>query len=987
MGSACVGSSARIESADDKRHRLMQFPRLPRLDGNHNEMTTGTRSAASLLAIGMVIAWSVGAQYSHAQNTRWANSYPANSQAAITRVPILDTAHTTVLDQYGAARVQHARQVAEQFRSFQRTASPVVANVASENAAFVDQWANLAESYQSLSYRVANTVSKLNATSSDLEDVRAKLANYGLTPTVGLLLRHKKEQLDQWQTNGSTNLFATDELARSRQKQLELEMVRYDGIDPAKQAAKLVAEAGVDAIGFQHAATVSDVQNLLQQRFQWLDELKRGYRDYQQNLNDLDSSATDYKNLITEYRELINRHIIWIRSEDHLSLNDVRQLNGGLAALFDSARSADFGYSLKRKSQVDGASGIGVVSLVVLLLLTRWLAKNWLKEISGRRRMRDATDNARKVAVSLITIFVAFTIPAAIYAMARWFDSGVIFESTSHTASGLYAASLVALLIELPRQLLCNYGYIDKYSGIDLPRRQRGVAYLTLVGFGLILAAYIVTLASVIDLGIWRASVGRFGFIASLLLVAWTLHLALRPNGGLLEPLLAKVGGGVIHTFRVVIYLIAVGFPLAMIILSALGYGFTANEMVKRAIVTVVAGLVAATLWPAVKIIASRLWQGLTGATPIRRFDQYGEIKEEPTAGILTEHYLELKHHLAFLCQCALVVGAIVCFGAIWIDAFPTVRMGNPVVWTVQGTALRSTTDAADFATTESVVELKNVTVLHLLLAAATLFVAFQLAKLLPALFDALVLQRVSFDEGMEHFSLVLGRCLLFGVGCFIACQLIGIRWQAIQWLAVGLTIGVGFGLQDMVRNLFGGLVVLFEKPARLGDLITVGRVTGRVAAQKFRTTVLSDDDGREVIIPNKNFVSEEVVNWMGAGRLNVIPLEVAVKRDQRPADVCRALQELVIEQPDVLLTPAPQATLVCVGKTSQRIEVRAWIEDGQDPGRYRDQLLKVVSKFLREKDWLVANQPAQPRVRPISDEMLDRSQASLAHRTRKRSA
>ncbi len=92
----------------------------------------------------------------------------------------------------------------------------------------------------------------------------------------------------------------------------------------------------------------------------------------------------------------------------------------------------------------------------------------------------------------------------------------------------------------------------------------------------------------------------------------------------------------------------------------------------------------------------------------------------------------------------------------------------------------------------------------------------------------------------MEHLSLVLGRCLLFGAGCFIACRLVGLRWETIQWLAVGLTIGLGFAMQDIVRNLLGGLVVLFEKPARLGDLVTVGNVTGRVAAQKLRTTVLS---------------------------------------------------------------------------------------------------------------------------------------------------
>ena len=417
---------------------------------------------------------------------------------------------------------------------------------------------------------------------------------------------------------------------------------------------------------------------------------------------------------------------------------------------------------------------------------------------------------------------------------------------------------------------------------------QRATAYLTLVGFGLVLAAYVVTLTGLIDHGMWRDSAARFGFIAALVLVAWTAHLSLRPTGGLLEPLIAKFGGSVIHRIRFVIYLAGIGFPLAMVVLSALGYGFTANVLIIRAIITLASLLIAATLWAGVKILSARGWQMLTGSTPPRQFDEYGEIQTEvvtdaQVTGVLGEHFLELKHQLAFLCQCALVVGAIVCFGWLWIDVFPNVRMGNPVVWTVQDTVTQSSVDAAGQTTTSSVVETTPVTALHLLLAAATLFVAFQLAKLLPALFDALVLQRVSFDEGMEHFSLVLGRCLLFGVGCFVACKWVGVRWQTIQWLAVGLTIGLGFGLQDMVRNLFGGLVVLFEKPARLGDLITVGQVTGRVAAQKFRTTVLSDDEGREVIIPNKNFVSEEVVNWMGAGRLNVIPIEVAVKSRRTP--------------------------------------------------------------------------------------------------------
>ncbi len=386
--------------------------------------------------------------------------------------------------------------------------------------------------------------------------------------------------------------------------------------------------------------------------------------------------------------------------------------------------------------------------------------------------------------------------------------------------------------------------------------------------------------------------------------------------------------------------------------------------------------------------MAANSWLHLTGTAPVRRYDQYGQIRDDETsekqvAGVLAEHNLELKHQLAFLCQCALAISMVVSLGWLWIDVFPNLRLGNPVVWTVQQQMTDNVINASGQPITQTWIDAKPITALHLVAAVATLFVAFQLAKLLPGLLDALVLQRVSYDEAMEHFLLVSGRCILFGIGCFIACQWIGLQWQTVQWLAVGLSIGVGYGLQDIVRNLLGGLIVLFEKPARLGDLITIGRVTGRVASQKFRTTTVADAEGREIIIPNKNFVSEEVVHWMGSGRLKTIRFEVAVKRDQRPTDLCRMLQQLVVEQPEILLTPAPQATLVCVSKTSQRIEVQAWIEDHLNADRFRDSLLRETLAFLRDKEWLAPTQPSQPVMLEQSSDASD----SLLRRSIKRSS
>ncbi len=902
---------------------------------------------------------------------------------------------------YGSNRIQTARNQANRFREIAQVAPAVAATLAGENANFVERWASLAETYDRLATRLRDARAKFNTTQNDYNDVRTKLDHYGLTPTVGLLLRHKKEQLDAWQASDSANLLATDELARSRQQQLEFELVRYDGSDPAAQATELLAAEGFGNNQFQRGTVASQVEELLYQRSQWLASLRQGYRDYQQALGELDSITNASAKLMAGYRRLIDQHIIWIRSGDAVSAGDVRKLSGAASALLDDRRSANLGESMRRKWAMDTAGGIGMLSLVLAILIGRWTAKSWLVGIGGRKRMREATDGSRKVAAGLLTTVVAATLPGILFVFARWLGDGFVTESTLQSSAGFYAASLVALLIELVRQLIRSDGYLARHVAVELPNRQRASAYITLIGFGLILAAYVVTMIELVDRGTWRDSGARFGFITAMLLVAWTMHLALRPTGGFLEPLIAKFGGSVIHHLRFVIYLGGVGFGIAMVVLSALGYGFTAGEIVTRGIITLVALMVAATWWSGIKIMSSRGWHILTGTTPMRRFDQYGEIKSDPVSGVnvpgvLAEHYLELKHQLAFLCQCALVVAAIVGVGWLWIDVFPNVRLGNPVVWTVQDAA--ETNAANDLAASGTFVSDSNVagsfsgtttrpiTVLHLLMAAATMFVAFQLAKLLPALFDALVLQRVSFDEGMEHFTLVLVRTVLFGIGCLIACNWIGLRWQTIQWLAVGLTIGLGFGLQDMVRNLFGGVVVLFEKPARLGDLITVGKFTGRVASQKFRTTVLSDDEGREVIIPNKNFVSEEVVNWMGAGRLHVIPIEVAVTRDQRPADICRLLQELVIGQPDVLLTPAPQATLVCVAKNSQRIEVRAWIENRQDATRYRESLHKLVTKFLRENQWLAAEQPTQPSIRSGSEDGSTSPFRAATHH-RKRSA
>lgn len=112
---------------------------------------------------------------------------------------------------------------------------------------------------------------------------------------------------------------------------------------------------------------------------------------------------------------LIDRHVMWIRSDEPIGLRDARNLKGGMAALFDSNRSADFGPTFERKISANPVGAIGLLVGIVLILVLRWIAKSWLVAIGSRRRMRKASPNKRKLYAGVLTVLVAAGIPAVLF--------------------------------------------------------------------------------------------------------------------------------------------------------------------------------------------------------------------------------------------------------------------------------------------------------------------------------------------------------------------------------------------------------------------------------------------------------------------------------------------------------------------------------------------------------------------------------------------
>ncbi|MHC5046351.1 MAG: mechanosensitive ion channel domain-containing protein, partial [Planctomycetota bacterium] len=186
-------------------------------------------------------------------------------------------------------------------------------------------------------------------------------------------------------------------------------------------------------------------------------------------------------------------------------------------------------------------------------------------------------------------------------------------------------------------------------------------------------------------------------------------------------------------------------------------------------------------------------------------------------------------------------------------------------------------------------------------------------------------------------------------VGVVIAFAAIGVTWQKVQWIAAAITVGLGFGLQEIFGNFMSGLIILFERPIRVGDTVTVGDISGTVTRIRIRATTVTDWDRKELIIPNKEFVTTRINNWSLSDPILriILPVGVAYGSDTQKAtqlllDVARACQH-------VLDDPPPRALFLGFGDSSLNLELRVFIPSIDSFLTTRHELHEAIDKAFRE--------------------------------------
>ncbi|MEM1449609.1 MAG: mechanosensitive ion channel domain-containing protein, partial [Planctomycetota bacterium] len=241
-------------------------------------------------------------------------------------------------------------------------------------------------------------------------------------------------------------------------------------------------------------------------------------------------------------------------------------------------------------------------------------------------------------------------------------------------------------------------------------------------------------------------------------------------------------------------------------------------------------------------------------------------------------------------------------------------------------------------------------TLADLVVAILAALVTVVLTRNVPGLLELTLLRRLPLDAGARYAATTITRYLIIIVGGSIALTTLGLGWSKIQWLAAALTFGLAFGLQEIFANFVSGLIILVERPVRVGDVVTVDGTDGKITRLRMRATTLQDWDRREFLIPNKYFITSTVINWTLSDPISrrIVRVGVAYGTDMKTAR--ETLLEIGNRHPNVLDEPAPHVVFASFGESSLDLELRMFVSNADNWPAILDDLHTSIDAAYRAK-------------------------------------
>ena len=813
---------------------------------------------------------------------------------------------------------------------------------------------SLARSNTQLSENISNKTRELSQLENDDDEVlqettrlikemgntRKKLEIAGLSQILGQMLLEQKRKLPDSKRykkhlKERQNLIAKAGL-QHLQYQEELSSIK----DTTNYLSHYMKSVPPDV----QAQIRNDIIDLAKTRKKILIKAISIDESYLKAMNELDFAEKKLIIVANDYAQLLDKHLFWLRNAPLLNIKDIINIPQQTAILLSPSKWVT---AFNDLVHILGSSVEMIVALVVFFALIFKLRR--LKELlinTGKKTRRITSDSLTHTFKAIFyTLLMAIPIPF-ILSVAGWQLNE--YSGVSHNVSVGIRFIAFPLFCLLFIRYLCLPGGVAEIHFkwpeslvVGITKEMRRLMF-TLLPALFITAVLISKSESAINSGL-----GRVSLLVTLLTLAIFFYRLFKPKTGCLQVVVNANPDGLLGRYQMLWYFISLMSVINLMGLTIAGYIYTAGQMAVSLLLSMwfIWGLVIlqqiSVRW---LLVTQRkyalqqayekraaLLQNLKNTQDEHDSENKEQIidVEEPEIDLvlLSEESTQLLNMILF------IIG-VIALVTIWIDVLPAFGIFEQVeLWHHKGVV-------------DGIEKLLPVTLGDLALAFLITVISIIAAKRLPAIIEIILLQNTRVSSGSRYTITTLINYTIVGIGFFSVFNILGADWARFQWLFAALSVGIGFGLQEIVANFISGIIILFERPIRVGDYVSVGENEGVVSKIQIRATTILTRDRKELLVPNKQFITEQLLNWSLSDSSTRLKVPVGVAYG---SDIPRArelLLEAAQENERVLYDPMPRVIFYNFGDNSLDLQLRCFIADVD----FRLQTISELNEAINEK-------------------------------------
>ncbi|WP_457666942.1 mechanosensitive ion channel domain-containing protein [Thiolapillus sp.] len=797
---------------------------------------------------------------------------------------------------------------------------PALKGIAAENARLGKELKETTQALEKASTRDNDLRDQAQRMEAEYRSTQRKVEIAGLREALGqVLLEHRKNLPDPRKYRKQETRL------RKHVTETGLRQIRYKELLRREKALESDPESLLEDVPeTQRAELIPPLKQLLTRKRQLLEKLISTDEAYLRALGEQEVMLRRVQDILGSYDDFLAEHLLWVRNTTVIGLDDLKKIPGELQVLLNPNAWYEVGRNFV--AQLSDA-------YLFYLLLMVVLAAFWL-----RRHVRSALVNASEevgkpaggnFSATLKALFYSMLLPVApvlLMLLLAWQlkQGSVVSPYADALAEAFYWASKPVYSLLLLRALACRRGVLEahfRWRLASIQRLRKAINFLLLT----FIPASMLTIVLVnVESSGLAGILLKFSFMAAALSQSFFVYLVFHARKGVIASYLQQHPDGFLRKSRWLWFSLALVIPVLLVILSLMGYVYTSATLLNQVINTLwlAAGLVVLQQLAEHWLLLSR--RRIAYQAAVERYKAMAENKPDEHApeGEKEVEFKEPKVDLVTLSKASrkllnasILIIAIVGLWLIWSESLPALGVLDTIpLW--QHTAIVNG------------VETKvPVTLGNLLLVVAIAVATLVASRNLPALLEIVLLQYFNLSSGSRYAMRTLTGYVIAATGMVLIFQAMGGSWSQIQWLVAALGVGIGFGLQEIVANFISGLIILFERPIRVGDYVTVGDSDGTVTRIQIRATTILTRDRKELLVPNKEFITGRLLNWSLSDQTTRLKLAVGIPYGADVELAEKLMLEAAEEHQLVLDEPRPFVYFQSFGDSALLLELRCVID------------------------------------------------------------